>query len=114
MVSVITERISGTIAGAPLTVGFGITTGVSVTGGDNIIASGSPALSALAVNQYCVIQPPLTNTGPVTLNLDGLGAKAVLSPSGNALAAGEFSSAVSYFMRYNGTAWIIVSSGAVF
>lgn len=114
MVSVITDRVGGVLPGVPITVGFGISTAVSVTGLNNYVAAGSPGIAALAANQYIVISPPATNTGPVTLDLDSSGAKPVQSPSGNALAAGEFAANVSYFMRYTGTAWVIISSGAVF
>jgi microcystin-dependent protein len=54
--------------------------------------------------------PALTNTGPLTFNINSLGTKTVLRiPSGAALGGGEVQSGVPLSLLYNGTNLYIVS-----
>jgi hypothetical protein len=53
--------------------------------------------------------PNITNTSASTLALDGMATKAIISPSGAALVAGDLVAAVPYFLRYNGTSFIMMS-----
>jgi microcystin-dependent protein len=54
--------------------------------------------------------PGLTNTGPMTLNVNSIGTKAVLRvPSGAALGGAEVQSGVPISLLYNGTNFYIIS-----
>lgn len=50
------------------------------------------------------------NTGPVTLNINGLGAKSVLSCNGLALTAGQWKASRLVEVAYNGTAFDVLSN----
>jgi hypothetical protein len=50
------------------------------------------------------------NTGAVTINVNGLGAKAVKKPNGNDIAAGNLKAGSVYTVRYNGTNFILQGS----
>ncbi len=50
------------------------------------------------------------NTGAVTINVNGLGAKAVKKPNGNDVAAGNLKAGSVYTVRYNGTNFILQGS----
>lgn len=51
------------------------------------------------------------NTGAVTLNVNGLGAKPVLKPNGNTLVSGALKADSVYTVRYNGTNFILQGEG---
>lgn len=51
------------------------------------------------------------NTGAVTINVNGLGAKAVLKSNGNALTSGNLKANSIYTVRYNGTSFILQGEG---
>lgn len=51
------------------------------------------------------------NTGAVTLNVNNLGAKAVLKSNGGALASGNLKTNSVYTVRYNGTNFILQGEG---
>ena len=50
-----------------------------------------------------------TNTGAVTVNVDGIGAKAVKHPDGSAMAAGELVANSKVLMVYDGTNFQVIS-----
>lgn len=50
---------------------------------------------------------PNTNSGPVTLNLNGFGAQPVVDGTGQPLAAGALTGGVTYQFVYDGTRWIV-------
>ena len=58
-----------------------------------------------------------TNTGAVTLNVDGNGAQSLVSAEGSALVAGDITSGITYVARYDlaNTRWqlITISAGAL-
>lgn len=62
----------------------------------------SPAITAYAAGQAFHFLAVGTNTGAVTVNISGVGAKAVQA-SGSALAGGEIVSGKLYSIRYDGT-----------
>src|SRR5690554_598252 len=47
------------------------------------------------------------NTGAVTINVNGMGAKPIKKPNGNDLAAGNLKAGSVYTVRYNGTNFIL-------
>ena len=50
------------------------------------------------------------NNGPVTININGLGAKSIKKPNGNDLAPGNLKAGSVYTVRYNGTNFILQGS----
>lgn len=51
------------------------------------------------------------NTGAVTLNVNGMGAKPVLKSNGSALTSGNLKANSVYTVRYNGTSFILQGEG---
>jgi hypothetical protein len=51
------------------------------------------------------------NTGPVTINVNGLGARPIKKPNGNDIAAGNLKAGSIYTVRYNGTNFILQGEG---
>ena len=51
------------------------------------------------------------NTGPVTINVNGLGARPIKKPNGKNLAAGNLKAGSIYTVRYNGTNFILQGEG---
>lgn len=78
-----------------------------------ITASASVALTAYAVGNLLWLTPSSTNTAAVTLNVDGLGARAVRDAAGAALTAGMLQSGVTYLLYDNGSHYRIIGGGAV-
>ena len=75
----------------------------SVAGTDTITASLSPALTAYANGQIFTLIPANTNTGAVTININGLGAKSITKNGSTALVAGDLVAGVEYSLQYDGT-----------
>ena len=75
----------------------------TVAGTDTITASLSPALTSYANGQIFTLIPANTNTGPVTININGLGAKALTKNGSTALVAGDLVAGVTYSIQYDGT-----------
>lgn len=61
----------------------------SVAGTNTITASATPPLQAYAAPQTYSLIPVNTNTGPVTINISGVGPRAVTDSFGAALGGGE-------------------------
>lgn len=61
----------------------------SVAGTNTITASMTPDITAYVGSMVVILTPANTNTGAVTLNIDGIGAKAVLKQNSNPLVAGD-------------------------
>ena len=89
---------------------------IGVPGGASYATTGSAnayvvstglSLTALPSFSTFIIRPNFTNTGAATLNVDGLGAKA-LSRNGQALKGGELVSGRVYTVTYDGTKFQIV------
>ena len=81
----------------------------SVSGVDTITGTMSPTLAAYAAGQMFYFVAAGDNTGAVTLNLDGLGAKAVTRDGSVALAAGDIKSGEVVVVVYDGTRFQVVS-----
>lgn len=75
----------------------------SVAGTDTITASLSPALTAYANGQIFTLIPANSNTGAVTININGLGAKSITKNGSTALVAGDLVAGVEYSLQYDGT-----------
>lgn len=109
--STITDRIGGAVDGgsSPTRKGFGIIQITGVAGTDTITGLGSPTITSYVLHQFYLFRPAIANTGPVTVNWDGVGARALVSPGGGALAGGELSTTQDYVIHDDGTNMVIVA-----
>lgn len=91
----------------------------SVSGTNTITATTTPATSSNAAGQIVMLVPGTTNTGAVTLNVNSIGAVAVQTPDGDALAGGELIAGRVYPLVYTGSAfrmltWPVLEGSATF
>jgi hypothetical protein len=70
----------------------------------------SPAPSSYYEGLCFAFRNEVQNTGPVTINVNGLGAKSIKKPNGNDLAPGNLKAGSVYTVRYNGTNFILQGS----
>lgn len=75
----------------------------SVSGADTITALGALSVSAYVAGQRFAFKAVGANTGAVTLNINAIGAKAVVGLDGSALAAGEITNGGVCEVVYDGT-----------
>ena len=90
--------------------GFAYLSGVAGT--NTITASLSPAITAYVAGQTFRFAAAGANTGAVTINVNGLGAKAVTKNGTSALITGDILANAVYSVTYDGTQFQI--SGALF
>ncbi|WP_155990542.1 hypothetical protein [Paenibacillus graminis] len=86
--------------------GYGLATGVNAK-----TITLSPAFREYLDGVGVVFKNLETNTGAVTINVNGLGAKPILKANGSAPAAGSLKAGIIYTVRYNGTAFILQGEG---
>lgn len=87
--------------------------GVSGGSANAYTLSLSPAPASLADGLWCSFRANHTNTGPATLNLNGLGAVAIKTPAQQALVGGEIVSGQEVWVQYDGTQWQMVSPRSI-
>lgn len=76
----------------------------TVTGTNTITANAVPfALTAYVDGQNFQLKPANNITGAATLNINSIGAKAIVSPSGGALGSGDLQASTIYLIRYYGS-----------
>ena len=80
----------------------GVTLLFDIQGTNTITAIGSPSIDAYVDGQIYVLKPANDNTGATTLNIDSLGAKAIIN-GGLALSGGELKQGVNSAVAYNST-----------
>src|SRR5690606_12051907 len=86
-------------------------------GTDTITATANSAFSAYASGMVLAFKAANTNTGAATLNINGVGAKAIrkVTSAEEALVAGDIAADGVYVVRYDATAnsaagaWILTS-----
>lgn len=98
---------SGTV-GSYLEMALGL---LSVSGTNTLTATAS-WYSAYATGDSIRILAAATNTGPVTLNVNSLGAKNLLDSTGLKLSPGALVSGETYAAVYNGSAFVMQSTAA--
>lgn len=83
----------------------------SVSGTNTITGTLTPDLAAYSAGMIIVFTPANTNTGATTLNIDSLGALAVLNTDGTACIGGELVATMPAELLLNSAAngWIIVN-----
>jgi len=75
----------------------------AATGTDTYAVTLSPAPTSYAAGQSVLVSFANTNTGAATINLNGLGAKAIKKEVSAALVAGDIQVGKVYELRYDGT-----------
>jgi len=83
---------------------------VTVSGTDTLTGSMTPALTTYATGNQFAFVAANTNTTAVTLNIDGLGAKAVTRDGSTALVAGDIISGKAQLVVYDGTRFQLLNS----
>lgn len=71
----------------------------------------NPAPTAYVEGMAIAVKINVDNTGPSTINVNGLGAKAIKKPNGNDVSAGNLKAGSIYTLRYNGTNFILQGEG---
>lgn len=100
MVSTITQRIGGAVAGTPVnSAGGGTVQTDDVAGTNAITAIGVPTISAYFPRQLYMVRPFAANTGPVTLDIDGVGVLPWRKPGGGEYANGDLSPNLDYLVK---------------
>lgn len=87
---------------------------ISITGTDTVLGTMSPTLTAYAAGQLFYFIASGANTGAVTLNIDGLGAKAITRDGSTALAAGDINSGEIVVVIYDGTRFQMINAANSF
>jgi hypothetical protein len=114
----ITGLANGSAATDSATLGQVQAGAVTLLGGvagtvDVITATTSPAIAAYVAGQAFRFVSTGANTGAVTLNLNGLGAKAVTKQGTTALAAGDIPSGAVAEVVYDGTQFQLINVGSL-
>jgi hypothetical protein len=91
---------------------FSTSTLITVAGTDTITGTVSPSLTAYTAGQIFSFVVGTTNTGAVTLNIDGLGAKAVTRTGAIALVAGGMVTGQIALVEYDGTRFQLLDPNA--
>lgn len=86
----------------------------TIAGTDVITGTMSPTLTAYAAGQLFYFVAGGANTGAVTLNIDGLGAKAVTRDGSTALAGGDINSGEIVVVIYDGTRFQMINAANSF
>ncbi len=68
------------------------------------------ALTAYAAGNMVCLVPNATSTGAATINVDGLGAKNIVTADGGAVIAGDLVSGGRYLLAYDGTAFQVFNT----
>jgi hypothetical protein len=111
----ITGLAAGTAATDAARVGqlqAGGATLVTVAGTDTYTGTMSPSLGAYAAGNVFTFVVPNTNTTAATLNIDGLGAKALTRDGSTALVAGDLVANAEIAVVYDGTRFQVLNSNS--
>ena len=85
----------------------------SVAGTNTIVGTLTPAITAYQAGQMFSFISAGANTGAVTLNVNGVGAKAVTKLGSTALAAGDITANAIIIVQYDGTEFQLVAPAAL-
>lgn len=86
---------------------------ITVTGTDTLTGSMTPALTAYAAGNQFSFVVANTNTGAVTINIDGNGAKSITRTGSTALVAGDMVAGQVVLIEYDGTRFQFLNVGNV-
>ena len=88
------------------------TTFITAAGTDTITGTVTPTLTAYATGQQFSFVVAATNTAAVTLNVDGVGAKAVTRTGSVALVAGDMVTGQVVIVEYDGTRFQLINGNS--
>ncbi|MED1419011.1 hypothetical protein [Bacillus smithii] len=71
----------------------------------------NPAPTSYVEGMAVSVKINVDNTGPSTININGLGAVPIKKPNGNDVSAGNLKAGSIYTLRYNGTNFILQGEG---
>ena len=111
----ITNLAAGTVASDAARldqVQGGAATFITVTGTDTLTGTVVPALSAYATGNQFSFLVANTNTGAVTINVDGIGSKAITRTGTTALVAGDMVAGQAVEIIYDGTRFQLVNGNS--
>ena len=111
----ITNLAAGTVASDAARldqVQGGAATFITVTGTDTLTGTVVPALSAYSTGNQFSFLVANTNTGAVTLNVDGIGAKAITRTGTTPLVAGDMVAGQAVEIIYDGTRFQLVNGNS--
>ena len=91
---------------------FSTNTLITVAGTDTITGTVTPSLTAYTAGQIFSFVAAGTNTTSVTLNIDGVGVKAVTRAGTTALAAGDILTGQVAIVEYDGTQFQLLDPNA--
>ena len=105
---------SETNAAAYATSGASVGVYYVTTGSSNAyVVAATPTITSYGSGGYgLLIKASFTNTGPATINVDAVGAKAIQKPDGSALGSGDITSGGIYHLTYDGTQFQLVGEAA--
>jgi len=83
---------------------------ITVTGTDTLTGSLIPVLTAYAAGNQFSFVAANTNTGAVTINIDGVGVKSITKNGATALVAGDIVSGSIVVIEYDGTRFQMVNA----
>ena len=83
---------------------------ITVTGTDTLTGSMTPVLTAYAAGNQFSFVAANTNTGAVTINIDGVGVKSITKNGTTALVAGDIVSGSIVVIEYDGTRFQMVNA----
>jgi hypothetical protein len=81
----------------------------NVSGTDTITATAKPTFAAYVTGMSISFTPANNNTGAVTINLNGMGAKSITKEGSTALSSGDLTSGREYLAVYDGTRFQLVN-----
>ncbi len=111
----ITNLAAGTVASDAARldqVQGGAATFITVAGTDTLTGTTTPALAAYATGNQFSFLVANTNTAAVTLNVDGIGAKAITRTGTTALVAGDMVAGQAVEIIYDGTRFQLVNGNS--
>jgi hypothetical protein len=101
-------QVKSAVAAIP-SAGGSLPYGVAL-GTDTYTVTLAPAPTSLATGLTVNVRFINANTGASTLNINGLGAKAILTSQGTALTAGEITAGETMELVYNGTDLVLIGT----
>lgn len=90
-----------------------VSTYLTISGTDTILGTASPSITSYVAGQTFRFKVLADNTGPVTLNIDSLGAKAVNYYGTTALGSASLKSGSVVMVAYDGTQFQVIGGGSI-
>ncbi|PQO47366.1 LamG domain-containing protein [Blastopirellula marina] len=81
----------------------------TITGTNTLTGTATPTRTSYTAGMRFAFIAQFSNTGAVTLNIDGIGAVALVGPDGEALSAGDILIGGIVEVRYDGTQFVMTS-----